>query len=61
MYEDIKKNKIKTGVVVFAFLTMITLILYYLCYAFNFGEYAIVIALICKSKRSYERRGFRNY
>lgn len=46
MYEDIKKNKIKTGVVVFAFLTMITLILYYLCYAFNFGEYAIVIALI---------------
>lgn len=46
MYEDIKKNKIKTGVVVFTFLTMITLILYYLCYAFNFGEYAIVIALI---------------
>ena len=46
MYEDIKKNKIKTGIVVFTFLTMITLILYYLCYAFNFGEYAIVIALI---------------
>lgn len=46
MYEDIKKNKIKTGIVVFAFLTMITLILYYLCYAFNFGEYAIVVALI---------------
>lgn len=46
MYEDIKKNKIKTGIVVFAFLTMITLILYYLCYAFDFGEYAIVIALI---------------
>lgn len=46
MYEDIKKNKIKTGAVVFVFLTMITLILYYLCYAFNFGEYAIVIALI---------------
>lgn len=46
MYEDIKKNKIKTGAVVFIFLTMITLILYYLCYAFNFGEYAIVIALI---------------
>ncbi len=46
MYEDIKKNKIKTGVVVFGFLTMITLILYFLCYGFNFGEYAIVIALI---------------
>lgn len=46
MYEDIKKNKVKTGIVVFIFLTMITLILYYLCYAFDFGEYAIVIALI---------------
>jgi heat shock protein HtpX len=46
MYEDIKKNKIKTGVVVFIFLTMITLILYYLCYALDFGEYAIIVALI---------------
>lgn len=46
MYEDIRKNKIKTGIVVFAFLTIITLILYFLCYAFDFGEYAIVIALI---------------
>ncbi len=45
MYEDIRKNKIKTGVVVFGFLTMITLILYFLCYAFDFSEYAIVIAL----------------
>ena len=46
MYEDIKKNKIKTGIVVFGFLTMITLILYYLCYAFNLSEYAIIIALL---------------
>ena len=46
MYEDIRKNKIKTGAVVFFFLTMITLILYFLCYAFDFGEYAIVVALI---------------
>ena len=46
MYEDIKKNKIKTGIVIFIFLTIITLILYFLCYAFDFGEYAIVIALI---------------
>ncbi len=45
MYEDIKKNKVKTGVVVFAFLTMITLILYYLCYALDFGNYAIIVAL----------------
>ena len=46
MYEDIRKNKVKTGIVVFAFLSIITLILYFLCYAFDFGEYAIVIALI---------------
>ena len=46
MYEDIKKNKVKTGVVVFIFLTMITLILYYICHALDFGEFAIIIALI---------------
>lgn len=46
MYEDIKKNKRKTGVIVFAFLTMITLILYYICYMFDFSSYAaITIAL----------------
>ena len=46
MYEDIKKNKVKTGVVVFIFLTMITFILYYVCHALDFGEYAIIVALI---------------
>ncbi len=46
MYDDIKKNKIKTGMIIFIFLTIITLILYFLCYSFDFGEYAIVIALI---------------
>lgn len=46
MYEDILKNKIKTGIIICIFLTMITLIIYYLCYAFGYSEYAIVIALI---------------
>ena len=46
MYEDIKKNKIKTGAIVFIFLTMITLIIYYICYAFDLGEFSIVIALV---------------
>lgn len=46
MYEDIKKNKIKTSVVVFVFLTMITLIIYYVCYMMDFGTFSIVIALI---------------
>lgn len=46
MYEDIKKNKIKTSAIVFGFLTMITLIIYYICNAFGYSEYSIVIALI---------------
>lgn len=46
MYEDIKKNKIKTGIIVFAFLTMITLIIYYICNAFGYSEFSIVIALV---------------
>ena len=45
MYEDIKKNKMKTGIVVFGFLAMITLIVYYICYALDFGEASIIIAL----------------
>lgn len=46
MYDDIKKNKIKSGAIVFIFLTMITLIIYYLCYYFGYSEYSIIIALI---------------
>ena len=46
MYEDIKKNKMKTVGIVFAFLTMITLIIYYICNAFGYSEYSIVIALM---------------
>lgn len=47
MYEDIKRNKRKTGVIVFGFLLMITLILYYVCYMFDLSSYAaITIALI---------------
>lgn len=45
MYEDIRNNKIKTGIIVFIFLTMITLIVYYICYALNYSEYALFIAL----------------
>ena len=46
MYEDIRKNKMKTGIIVFGFLTMITLIIYYICNAFGYSEYSIIIALI---------------
>jgi heat shock protein HtpX len=47
MYEDIKKNKIKTGVIVTLFMAMITLIIYSLCYVMGFSEYAMFFALIC--------------
>ena len=46
MYEDIRANKIKTGVIVSIFTIMITLIIYYICMAFDFGYMSIVFALI---------------
>ena len=46
MYEDIKKNKIKTGVIVTLFMIMITLIIYTVCYLLDLGEFAIYIAII---------------
>lgn len=45
MYEDIRNNKIKTGVIVSIFLIMIALIVYYICMAFDLGYMSIVIAL----------------
>ncbi len=38
MFEDIRKNKIKTGIIVFFFLLLLTLIVYYVCVAFNLGS-----------------------
>ncbi len=46
MYEDIRSNKIKTGVIISIFVIVITLILYYICMAFNLGYISIIIALI---------------
>ena len=46
MYEDIKRNKIKTGVIVSIFLVVIALIVYYICMAFDFGTESIIIAMI---------------
>lgn len=44
MFEDIKKNKIKTGMVISIFVLMITLIVYYICMAFDLGYFSIIIA-----------------
>lgn len=45
MFEDIKKNKIKTGAIISIFILIITLIVYYICMAFEMGIVSIVIAL----------------
>lgn len=45
MYEDIRSNKIRTGVIISIFIIVITLILYYICMAFDFGPMSIVFAI----------------
>lgn len=47
MFDDIKKNKNKTLVIISGFIIMITLILYYICLAFDFNApVAIFVALL---------------
>lgn len=46
MYEDIRNNKIKTALIVALFLVVITLIVYYICMAFDLGPISIVIAMV---------------
>lgn len=53
MYEDIKNNKIKSGIVVFGFILMVTLIIYFVCMAFDLGTFSIVFALIFSSISAY--------
>ena len=53
MYEDIKNNKIKTGVIISIFLLAITLIIYYICMAFDLGTYSIIFALIFSIPTTY--------
>ncbi len=53
MYEDIKNNKIKSGIVIFGFILMVTLIIYFICMAFDLGTFSIVFALIFSSVSAY--------
>lgn len=46
MFENIRKNKIESGVIIGIFIIVITLIVYYICNALNLGTLSIVIALI---------------
>ena len=45
MFEDIKKNKIKSWIIVFAFLVVISIIIYYICIALDLGALSIIIAM----------------
>lgn len=45
MFENIKKNKIESGIIVTIFIIVITLIIYYICHALRLGTFSIVIAL----------------
>ena len=46
MFEDIKRNKMKSWLIVATFLLFITLIIYYICMAFDLGSTSIVIAMV---------------
>ena len=46
MFEDIKRNKIKSWFIVLLFLVFISLIVYYICMALDLGTMSIIIALI---------------
>lgn len=46
MYDDIRKNKIKTGIIVAIFMAMISCIIYSICYMFGYSEYAMFFALV---------------
>ncbi len=46
MFENIKKNKIESGVIVAIFIIVITLIVYYICHALRLGAVSILIALV---------------
>lgn len=45
MFEDIQRNKRKSYSIVFLFILMITLIIYFILQAFDFGIFSLVIAL----------------
>lgn len=46
MFENVKKNKFESGLIVGLFILVITLIVYYICNALDLGTMSIVIALI---------------
>ena len=46
MFEDIKRNKMKSWLIIMLFLAFIAVIIYYICMALDLGKTSIVIAII---------------
>lgn len=46
MFEDIKRNKMKSWLIIMLFLAFISVIIYYICMALDLGKTSIVIAII---------------
>lgn len=46
MFEDIKRNKMKSWLIIMLFLAFIAVIIYYICMALDLGKASIVIAII---------------
>ena len=46
MFNDIKRNKIESMLIVFLFIVAITLIIYYICISLDLGTISIVIAFV---------------
>ena len=46
MFENIKKNKVESGIIISIFIIVITLIVYYICHTLKLGTFSIVIALV---------------
>ena len=53
MFEDIKKNKIKTGAIISMFIIIISLIVYYICIALDLGYISILIAFLFSVGSAY--------
>ena len=45
MFEDIKRNKMKSWIIVLLFLVFIALIIYYICMALDLGKTSIIIVI----------------
>ena len=46
MFEENKRNKMKSWIIVLLFLVFIALIIYYICMALDLGKTSIIIAMI---------------